>query len=98
MEQILAVLALFGMGCLLWMAYGWLLAPGVCPIRAEVTATGGGDGLEQTVKGLLWLRRSGFWQGTIAIRDGGLTREGLALALTLSRKQGVEFLGKTIQP
>lgn len=95
MTQIFAILAVFGIACLLWLAYGWLLLPGSCPVQAVVTAAGGGEGLEQTVKGLLWLRRTGLWEGTISIRDGGLTEEGLLLALALARQDGIEFLGRT---
>lgn len=97
MTQIFAVLAVFGMACLVWLAYGWLLLPGSCPIRAVVMAAGGGEGLEHTVKGLLWLRRTGLWHGEIAIRDAGLNQEGLALALTLARQDGVEFCGRALE-
>ena len=97
MAQIFAVFAVFGLACLVWLAYGWLLLPGPGPIQAVVTATGGGEGLEQTIKGLLWLRRNRLWCGTIAIRDGGLTHEGLMLALTLARQDGVEFCGRMLE-
>lgn len=89
-----AVLAVFGLACLLWLAYGWLLLPGSCPIRAVVTASGSGEGLEQTVNGLLWLRKNRIWTGTVTIQDAGLNEEGLMLALTLARREGVEFGGK----
>lgn len=91
MVQLFAVLAVFGMACLVWLAYGWLLLPGGCPIQVVITAAGVGDGLEQTVKGLLWLRRTGFWRGTISIRDGGLTEGGALLAMTLAKQDGIEF-------
>lgn len=91
MLQFFAVLAVFGLACLVWLAYGWLLLPGSCPVRAVITAAGTGEGLEQTVKGLLWLQRTGLWKGVISIQDGGLTQEGLLLALTLARQDGIEF-------
>jgi len=94
MAELFAVLAVFGLACVVWLAYGWLLTPGNCPVQAVVTAAGSGEGLEQTVRGLLWLRRSGLLQGTVTIRDGGLTRDGLVLALTLARRDGVEFAGR----
>ena len=53
MTHFFAIFAVFGLACLVWLAYGWLLLPGACPIQAVVTATGGGEGLEQTIKGLL---------------------------------------------
>ncbi len=94
MTQVFALLAVFGMASLVWLAYGWLLLPGSCPIQATVLAAGGGEGLEQTIKGLLWLRKNRLWSGTIAIRDGGLNHEGLLLALALARQEGVEFCGR----
>lgn len=94
MTQFFAILAVFGMACLIWLAYGWLLAPTPCPIRATIQAEGMGDGVERTLRGLLWLRRSGVWHGEILIRDCGLTREGLALAMQLSRQYNVNFIGK----
>lgn len=92
---VFSVLAVFGMACMVWLAYGWLLLPESCPLCVVVTATGMGEGVEQTVKGLLWLRSNHLWKGTVSIRDEGLTREGLNLVLTLSRREGVEFAGKT---
>ena len=60
--QCIAVfLAAFGLVSLGWLALGLLLLPGSCAARMVVCAEGDGGGLEQTVKGLLWLRRSGLW-------------------------------------
>ena len=90
--QFLAVLlAAFGLVCLGWLAVGALLLPGVCPARMVVDAKGSGDGLEQTVKALLWLRRTGLWWGDVVIEDCGLNREGAALAQALGAQNGVEF-------
>lgn len=94
MTQIVVLLAAFGVICLVWLAYGWLLLPGRCPMRVVVTAAGEGEGLEQTIRGLLWLRRCGLWNGSIVIRDGGLNREGLSLTLLVARREGVEFCGR----
>ena len=90
--QFLAVLlAAFGLVCLGWLAVGALLLPGVCPARMVVDAKGSGDGLEQTVKALLWLRRTGLWWGEVVIKDRGLDAGGLALAQALAERQGVVF-------
>ena len=90
--QVLTVLlSAFGLVSLAWLAAGALLLPGVCPARMVVDAQGSGEGLEQTVKALLWLRRAGLWQGRVVIRDRGLNPEGLALAQTLGRRAGVEL-------
>lgn len=94
MTQIFAVMAVFGMACLVWLAWGWLLLPGRCPIRAQVLADGGGEGLEQTLRALRWLRRSGLLRCEVVIRDNGLDRAGLELALTLARREGARFLGR----
>lgn len=94
MTEILALLAVIGMACIVWLAWGWMLLPGPCPIRAVVMADGGGEGLEQTVRGLLWLRKNRLWKGTVSIADNGLNQAGLTLALHLCRHEGVEFAGK----
>ena len=97
MTLLFVILAGFGLGCLLWLVYGWMLLPGACPLSVVVTATGGGEGVEQTIKGLLWLKKNRLWSGTISIRDGGLNREGLMLVLTIARQEGVEFAGRILE-
>lgn len=94
MTQIFAVMAVFGMACLVWLALGWLLLPGPCPVQTQVLAEGGGEGLEQTLRALRWLRRSGLLRCEVVIRDSGLDRAGLELALTLARREGAQFLGR----
>lgn len=91
-EVILALLAVFGLVCLLWLGVGWLLLPLRCPVRVVLEVRGEGQGLEQTVRALLWLRRAGLWQGTVAIRDQGLDSGGVRLAEALSERDGVELL------
>lgn len=92
--QFLAVLlAAFGLVSLGWLILGALLLPGVCAGRMVVTAQGGADGLEQTVKAVLWLRRTGLWRGEVVIEDCGLDGDGAALARTLAQKRGVLFTG-----
>ena len=92
MVQFIAVLlAAFGFVSLGWLALGALLLPGNCAVRAVVDARDGADGLEQTVKALLWLRRTGLWRGEIVIEDRGLDEAGAALARTLAGESGVLF-------
>ena len=94
MVQFLAILlAGFGMVSLGWLALGTLLLPGRCAARFTVSARDGGEGLEQTVRGLLWLRRTGLWRGEIVIEDCGLDGDGAALARMLAEKSGVCFSG-----
>ncbi len=92
--QCIAVfLAAFGLVSLGWLALGLLLLPGSCAARMVVCAEGDGGGLEQTVKGLLWLRRSGLWRGEVVIEDCGLDGDGAALARALAEENGVLFTG-----
>ena len=87
------LLAAFGLVSLGWLALGALLLPGDCEVRLTVSARGGGEGLEQTVKGLLWLRRTGLWRGELVIEDRGLDEGGAALARALAGENGVSFSG-----
>ena len=87
------LLAAFGLVSLGWLVMGLLLLPGSCAARMVVAAQGGADGLEQTVKALLWLRRTGLWRGEVVIEDRGLDGDGAALARTLAAKNGVLFSG-----
>ena len=92
-QFVAVLLAAFGLVSLGWLAVGALLLPGVCPVRMAVDAKGDGEGLEQTVKALLWLRRTGLWWGEVVIEDRGLTGDGLALARALGSQNGVRFSG-----
>ena len=87
------LLAAFGLVSLGWLALGALLLPGGCGARMVVAARGGADGLEQTVKALLWLRRTGLWRGEVVIEDLGLDGDGAALARALASRQGIRFTG-----
>ena len=95
-ELLAVLLAAFGAVSLGWLAVGALLLPGVCPARMVVEASGDGGGLEQTVKALLWLRRTGLWWGRVVIEDCGLDRNGEALARALGAQPGVEFFQDNI--
>ena len=92
-QFIAVLLAAFGLVSLGWLALGALLLPGRCAARFVVPARGGGEGLEQTVRSLLWLRRTGLWRGELVIEDRGLDGDGLALARTLAGESGVSFSG-----
>ncbi len=95
-EFLLILPAAFGLAGAVWLGLGRLLLPAPCPVRAVIVGRGCGDGLEQTVRGLLWLRRSGLWRGTVVITDGGLDPQGLALARMLARRDGVELEVRTM--
>lgn len=85
LQVILAVLAAAGLLGLGWLAFGRLLTPvgGGGPVYAVVPAAGDGSGLEQTVKGLLWLRGGELARFTIVIADNGLDPAGQAVAAAL---------------
>lgn len=87
------LLSAFGLVSLSWLALGALLLPGRCAVHLTVCARDGGEGLEQTVKGLLWLRRTGLWRGELVIEDCGLDEGGAALARALAEENGVSFSG-----
>ena len=87
------LLAAFGLVSLGWLALGLLLLPGGCAVRVVVAARDGADGLEQTVKAMLWLRRAGLWRGEVVIEDCGLNGDGAALARALAEENGVSFSG-----
>ena len=89
------LLAAFGLVCLGWLALGALLLPGRCDTRLVISARGGGEDLEQTVKALLWLRHTGLWRGELVIEDCGLNEDGLALVRALARN-GVSFSGDAL--
>ena len=84
-EVILALLASAGLLALAWVSFGRLLLPvGTWgPAYAVVPASGDGAGLEQAVKGLLWLRGGNLARFTIVIADKGLNPAGRAVAAAL---------------
>ncbi len=93
-EILTALLSAFGLMCLGWLIFGRLILPAGADgqqVLAVVPARGSGGGLEQTVSGLVWLRRAGLWRGTVVIEDEGLDPSGLALARALTAQEGVEL-------
>ncbi len=90
-EWTLCVLAAFGLGALLALVTAQLLLPLTIPVRILVPGRDGGEGLEQTVRALLWLRRTGLWRGQIVLRDEGLTPDGIQLARRLCQWEGVRL-------
>ena len=69
---VLGLLAAFGLLALCWLLLGRLLLPIPLNLTVSLTGHGDGEGLEQGVRALHWLRRTGLWQGDIRIVDGGL--------------------------
>ena len=86
LEIILAALAAFGLGSLLWLALGRLVAPAGRGggVVALIPARGDGDQLEYELAGLRWLRGTGLAEFRVVIADAGLDATGRALAGTLA--------------
>lgn len=89
LEILLSLLAVFGLFSLGWVLFGRLLAPGdaAAPAYAVVPAQGDGGALEQTVKGLLWLRGGELQRFTVVIADGGLDPMGVQIATALANRE-----------
>lgn len=80
---VLGLLAAFGLLALCWLLLGRLLLPVPLDLTVSLTGHGDGEGLEQGVRALHWLRRTGLWRGDIRIVDRGLSPRGLAVARRL---------------
>lgn len=92
LEIVFSLLAVFGLFALGWVAFGRALAPTdrYSPAYAVVPVRGDGAGLEQTVRGLLWLRGGEYGRYTVVIADDGLDPAGRAVADALvGREPGV---------
>lgn len=91
---LLAVLAAFGLAELLWLIFGALLVPAGTPenLRITVLASGNGDAVEHTLRGLAWLQAAGMIGGRIEVRDAGLNGGGRAqVQYLLKQYPGVVF-------
>lgn len=88
LETLLSLLAVFGLFSLSWLLFGRLLSPLECgaPVYAVIPARGSGGALEQTVRGLLWLKAGKPGRYTVLIADIGLDAEGLSVAAALSNR------------
>lgn len=87
----LGLLAAMGLLALCWLALGRLLLPIPLSLTVSLTGNGDGKGLEQGVKALHWLRRTGLWRGEIHIVDGGMSPQGLAVARCLVEDYQVQL-------
>ena len=88
LEIFLSLLTAFGLLSLGWLAFGRLLFPvGGEGCWAVIPARGNGDGLEQAVTGMLWLRGGGLMRGPILLVDCGLDDEGRAVADALCLRE-----------
>lgn len=87
MELMLVFLCSALLLCLNCLLFARLLHPAQkAPFFVVVSAQGDGDGLEQTLRHLHWLRREKLSRFTVLIVDAGLNGEGRHIAQTLQRK------------
>lgn len=82
---ILAIICLSGLCCTACMLYSQMLRPHSAQgTWAVVWGFGSGEGLEQRVRSLMWLRSCGLLCCTVVLADGGLNEEGRGLAVRLA--------------
>ncbi len=89
-EIVVALLAAGGLLLLCWLLFGRMLIPAGgagAPVYAVIPASGGGEGLEHTVSGLIWLREGGMARFTIVVADCGLSEGGIAAVEALRRRE-----------
>ena len=85
MEGALCVLCVLGLCALGWVLLGRLLRPiPARNVRMVIAGRGAGEELEQTVRGLMWLRGLGLLSCPVVITDVDLTPQGWELALRLT--------------
>lgn len=87
LTALLALGAAFGLCCLVWVIYGWLLLGGARGSSVSVRLSAAGDGVkaEATLRALGWLAASGLLNARIEVTDDGLTEEGRARLLRAAR-------------
>lgn len=87
-EVLLALFSVLGLLSLSWLLLGHILAP-TCGGRvcAVIPAAGSGEDLEQSTRGILWLKGGALLPGRVVIVDCGLDAGGRALAEALLRRE-----------
>jgi len=90
LEILMVLLCAAGLVALGWYLFGRLVSPAgggaAGPVYAVVPACGEGENLEQSLRGLQWLREGDWARFTIVIADGGLDEQGrTAAAILLER-------------
>lgn len=86
-EILLTALCAAGLALMGWWLFGQLLRPiPGAEIRAVICGEGDGDGLEQSVRCLMFLRSLGLLRCPVRIQDAGLSSGGRRLAQELCRR------------
>lgn len=87
LECLTAVVCVLGLVGFLWWLLGRILRPlPVGPAWVLLQGRGDGIGLEQTIRGFMWLRSLGVLKSPILIANVDLNREGYELALRLATR------------
>ena len=89
MEILVALLCAALLLCLNRLIFTRLISPtqqGTVPVFAVIPANGDGEGLEQTLRHLHWLKTEKLSRFTVVVVDAGLTPTGLSTVLALRRK------------
>ena len=91
-DIVIAVVMCLALAAVIWSLKGLLLTPVRRRERADVfaviVARGDAQGLEQAVRGLMWLQDSGRAQMGIIIADSGMDDEARRRAELLAEKNG----------
>lgn len=93
LEIVFSLLAVMGLLAIGWLCFGKLLRPmGGKDMLTLIPVDGAGDGLEQALVGLDWLRGAGLVAGQVILVDRGLTEDGRALAFQLIAREHGAYL------
>lgn len=91
-EVVIAVLVVSAVIALIWTAVGIVLTPVRCgrggSMCTVLRITGNFPELEQAVKGILWLKKSGIMDTEIIIADWGMDEETRQIAELMCEKYG----------
>ena len=80
-EIVLAMLIALGLSGVLWLIRCRLMFPVFGDgLWTVVQARGAGEGLEQQLRGIVWLHSCGLLRGRVVVADMGLDERGRALA------------------
>ena len=89
---VLVLFALTGICCTGCILYSYLLRPYTTQgTWAVVLGVGGGDGLEQRIRSLVWLQSCGLLRCSLVLADVGLDPRGRALAVRLAEQYPVSL-------
>ena len=85
LEAALTMLVLACISCIACILYSKLLFPQTAgETWAVIWGFDCGEGLEQRVRSLMWLRSCGLLRCAVVVADGGLNEDGRALAVRLA--------------